>query len=104
MNIRRPQALHRGAAFAVALGVALAALPHAASAQGLFDLLFGRRAAPTHSLPPQATPYGDPSMGPGPGTPQPWIGNNTGRALTYCVRSCDGRYFPLQRHANATPA
>jgi hypothetical protein len=23
--------------------------------------------------------------------------------VTYCVRLCDGRYFPLQRHAGATP-
>jgi hypothetical protein len=24
-------------------------------------------------------------------------------SVTYCVRLCDGRYFPLQRHAGATP-
>src|SRR5438046_1027025 len=95
--------LLRGAAFAAALAPALVALPHAASAQGLLDFLFGRRSAPTQSLPPQVSPYADPTMGPGPGSPQPSIGNNTGRAVSYCVRSCDGRYFPLQRHANATP-
>ena len=27
-----------------------------------------------------------------------------GHGTVYCVRTCDGRYFPLQRHAGATPA
>ena len=27
-----------------------------------------------------------------------------GRSVAYCVRLCDGRYFPIQRHANASPA
>ena len=26
-----------------------------------------------------------------------------GALVAYCVRLCDGRYFPIQRHTNATP-
>lgn len=28
----------------------------------------------------------------------------SGQYVSYCVRLCDGRYFPIQRHANTTPA
>ena len=30
--------------------------------------------------------------------------SRAGGALAYCVRLCDGRYFPLQRHGDVTPA
>lgn len=30
-------------------------------------------------------------------------GSNIGRSVAYCVRLCDGRYFPMARHANANP-
>jgi hypothetical protein len=54
---------------------------------------------------PQANAYADP--GPimqerhGPAS-APSIGGGTGRYVAYCVRLCDGRYFPMQRHSNAT--
>lgn len=54
---------------------------------------------------PQANAYSDP--GPalqeryGPAS-TPSIGSGTGRYVAYCVRLCDGRYFPMQRHGNAT--
>ena len=32
----------------------------------------------------------------------PSIGGSTGQSVAYCVRLCDGRYFPMQRHSNAT--
>lgn len=82
-----------------------------ASAQG-FDIgvLFG--GAPQRQqqyIPPQASAYSDPSAhersypkvsGSAPSsTPS---SGGTGRSLAYCVRLCDGRYFPMPRHANAT--
>lgn len=54
---------------------------------------------------PQPSAYSDP--GPvmqeryGPAS-TPSIGGGTGQSVAYCVRLCDGRYFPMQRHANAT--
>jgi hypothetical protein len=80
-----------------------------ASAQGLLDVLFGRRAAPP---PPPAHAYVDPYPqfpGARPGSP-PAASERSGpvlsggRSVYYCVRLCDGRHFPIQRHANATPA
>ncbi|MEA2877332.1 MAG: hypothetical protein QOF14_2528 [Hyphomicrobiales bacterium] len=56
-------------------------------------------------VPPQANAYSDP--GPvmqeryGPAS-TPSISGGTGRYVAYCVRLCDGRHFPMQRHGNAT--
>ena len=71
-----------------------------ASAQGLFDFLFGspRRPGP----PPNARSYADPYpgfSGDGERRPAP-----AGTAGTFCVRLCDGRYFPIQRASGANPA
>jgi Protein of unknown function (DUF2865) len=81
--------------------VALAATD--ASAEGIFDFLFGgliRRppAPPTEQV---HSSYADPSFYPGPANPN--IDTSTGRTTSYCVRLCDGRYFPMERHANASP-
>jgi len=87
-----------------------------ASAQGLFNWFgggqrqddryprqnswFGQR-----QYTPQANAYSD--LGPvmqeryGPAS-TPSISGGTGQSAAYCVRLCDGRYFPMQRHANAT--
>jgi len=54
---------------------------------------------------PQVSAYSDP--GPvmqeryGPAS-TPSISGGTGRYVAYCVRLCDGRHFPMQRHSNAT--
>lgn len=68
-----------------------------ASAGGFFDMLFGgfqRRMA----LPQQSNSYSDPYVS-GSET-----SGSTGHGTAYCVRTCDGRYFPIQRHAGVTPA
>jgi hypothetical protein len=78
-----------------------------AAAQGLFDSLFNgdRYSARQRSYAPRDTnAYTEPSSGQAqdrPAAPQASYG--TGRAVAYCVRLCDGRYFPMARHANATP-
>ena len=54
---------------------------------------------------PQASAYSDPHpvmqerYGP---ASTPSISGGSGQSVAYCVRLCDGRYFPMQRHANAT--
>jgi len=72
-----------------------------AAAQGLFQALFGgfQRRAPAY-LPPQTSSFADPFGG---GESRRSAGG-FGHGTVYCVRTCDGRYFPLQRHAGATPA
>ena len=97
----------RGIALALCV-VAVAACT--AAAQSAREELFGapvRRAAP-HSE-PLARAYADPRgdaadpmeffrrQGPSSGT-------HSGGGAAYCVRLCDGRYFPLQRNADIAPA
>ena len=84
------------AAFALA-GVIIVA-PRAASAEGLFDFLFGGLKQQHQAPPPQASFFADPSA-----TPQPApVRTAGGSGPAFCVRSCDGRYFPLSR-GNASP-
>jgi hypothetical protein len=73
-----------------------------AAAQGLFDALFGafHRRAP---MPPQTNVYAEP-FGMFGEPRRPSADSGFGHGMVYCVRTCDGRYFPLQRHAGATPA
>ncbi len=72
-----------------------------ASAQhSLFDTFFGRRPAAPASASAFADPFSqwNPFGSRTPETPRV----ETGTA--YCVRLCDGRYFPIERHGDASPA
>jgi hypothetical protein len=78
-------------------GLALTAVPAPASAQNLFDFFFNSARRP--SPPPNVTAYADPqsdALSAKPADP------DSGPAVSYCVRLCDGRFFPIQRSA-ATP-
>lgn len=81
-----------------------------AAAQGFFDMIFnGDRYAPRRNYaPPQGNAYADPSNPSdrpvyAPSGAAPQVSHGGGRGVAYCVRLCDGRYFPIQRHANANP-
>lgn len=94
-----------------------------AAAQGGFFGIFENSARPGGGwfgrqrtyVPHQASPYTDPSQNGsdryGAGFGHNSYGERTvsapssggGRGVAYCVRLCDGRYFPIQRHANANP-
>jgi Protein of unknown function (DUF2865) len=81
------------------LAGALALGPSGASAEGLFDMFFGgfhKRQAP-----PQANFFADPFGQNQPSAPPPRPVASGGGAA-FCVRSCDGKYFPLMR-GNSTP-
>jgi hypothetical protein len=96
-----------------AVVVASLMLSAPAGAQGFFnswfgggqrqDSWFGQRPQP--APPPSA--YGDPSNPNDRPVSTPYgqaaPAGGTGRAVAYCVRTCDGRYFPMQRLANANP-
>ncbi|PWT91780.1 MAG: hypothetical protein C5B56_03320 [Proteobacteria bacterium] len=77
-------------------GLALA-VPAPASAQGLFDFLFGKPRAPS-----SASSYADPNAP----TDRPDAGPryDSSSGVAYCVRLCDGRYFPIQRASGANVA
>jgi Protein of unknown function (DUF2865) len=92
--------MSRRMAIATTIGVAVsvALTPNMAAAQGLFDFLFGgfnkpasQRAAPQGSL--FADPFGTNPQAPA----QPRATVSGGSGAAFCVRSCDGRYFPLTR-------
>jgi len=94
--IRRQTRLSRGVKGTLVTGIIVTTLVTsiaAASAQNIFEALFGRlwsshsnaNADPNTPLPsPEATHSED--------------------GLAYCVRLCDGRYFPIQRHSGANLA
>ena len=82
----------------------LSSLPASA---GFLDFLFG----PTPDQPSRANSYAAPTSPLGRVAPPPMgaesvregLGLDGGRAVAFCVRLCDGRNFPLERTANATP-
>ena len=85
---------------AMALGLAWPATP--ASAEGLFQALFGvfHRRGP-EPLPSQSSSYADPGLF---GDQRQGEAGGFGHGMVYCVRTCDGRYFPIPRHGSASPA
>lgn len=111
MKVRRTIKLPRrsvalpAALLCVAIGMAA---PHAVRAQGFFDFLFGgpeRRPPPPPTYPPPPpppigriapAPLGQENVTGG--------GGSTGHGVAFCVRLCDGQYFPMEKMANATPA
>lgn len=74
-------------------------VPRQASAEGLFDLFFGGFRKQQHqTAPEQANFFADPNPQNQPTPPRPVALGGP----AFCVRSCDGKYFPLTR-GNASP-
>lgn len=91
----------------VMLAMPVVLAPGAASA-GIFDFLFGGDKPQRQESQPQQQPsnaFADPF---GLSTPNPAPAQSAssggGRFTTYCVRTCDGRYFPLTGRGSGTPA
>ena len=88
-------------AAAVALIGSVALVPRVASAEGLFDFLFGG-AHKQRQAPAQANFFADPFGLNQQPAPPPRAVASSGSGPAFCVRSCDGKYFPLMR-GNASP-
>jgi hypothetical protein len=89
----------------VAVVAASALMPQASSAQGFFDFFrsFGHRdRAPAPRSEPYA--YADPSEVPPSMAPRPSVPSEPSARSTYCVRLCDGRFFPVSGPAAASRA
>jgi len=92
----------------ILLVLGLLALPGAASAEGgLFGAIlnaFGRAIAPQHhSAPPPVEVPGNPlsdTFAPG----SEIKAAEGGPQVSFCVRTCDGRYFPIAKNESVTPA
>lgn len=98
---------HRVYALAALLAAVALASPTPAAAEGIFDFFFGGL---HRALEPQrpASAYAEPSAAPygGPGAPAdtPQRDAGAGPHTGYCVRSCDGHYFPVQAQGNISAA
>lgn len=91
-------------ALVLAAAMAFAIAPGAASA-GIFDFLFGNEKPERPAPQSQSNSFADPLdlfSNPNP-APAP-AASTGGRFTSYCVRSCDGRYFPLTSRGGNTPA
>lgn len=92
---------------AAALAILSISYPGQASAQGLFDFLFGRPAA-APAVPPVSQPAEhDSSTAIAPQRREsirPGNSSPSYRSVSFCVRLCDGRFFPLQHHRGVAPA
>jgi uncharacterized protein DUF2865 len=73
-------------------------VPNAALAENLFDFLFGGIKQQIQ----QASQLADPTSQQGASTPGQRVAGGSGPA--FCVRSCDGKYFPINARGTATPA
>lgn len=81
---------------AAAIGGPVALAPEISSAENLLDFLFG--GGPKQQN--QTSLFGNIFNNPQPTPPRPVV---AGMGPAFCVRSCDGKYFPLMRGA-ASPA
>src|SRR6266478_296650 len=87
---------------AIAALASAVALPRMASAESIFDFFFGGfQKQQQRQAPGQANFFADPfGLNQQPAPPPRPVASASGPA--FCVRSCDGKYFPLAR-GNATP-
>ena len=86
---------------AVTLVSAVALAPRMASAEGIFDFFFGGFQKQQRQGSGQANFFTDPfGLNQQPAPPPRPVASGSGPA--FCVRSCDGKYFPLAR-GHATP-
>jgi len=91
---------------AIALTAALGLTANPAAAQNFFDMLFGNGAQrpQQHGAPAQASFFADPFGLNQQAAPPQQRQASAGGGPAFCVRSCDGKYFPLQIRGGATPA
>jgi hypothetical protein len=88
---------------AVMLAGPLALSPRMASAEGLFDFFFGgAQKQQQRQAPAQANFFADPfGLNQQAVPPKPVATAGSGPA--FCVRGCDGRYFPISTRGGVTP-
>src|SRR5256714_5722515 len=88
---------------AAALAGTAALAPTTVSAEGLFDMLLGAfQKLQRPNSPPQANFFADP-FGANQ-QPAPQLRSASGSGPAFCVRICDGRYFPVTARGGASPA
>lgn len=105
VSCRRDKTICRAAGIVLAALAMITFVPASAAAQNLFDTLFGRVSQPAaRELPPPAISYSAPLVLFDRATPNRSYDDASGPSASYCVRLCDGRYFPLQRNSAVSSA
>src|ERR1700724_4434770 len=95
--------VRRRVMLAATIAGSLALVPGPVSAEGLVDFFFGAQKQQARQAPPQGNSFSDPfglNQQPQQQAPAPRV---AGYGPSFCVRSCDGKYFPLTLRGNATP-
>jgi hypothetical protein len=93
--------IRRSAPIAAVFAVVLAGSAGQTSAQGLFGLFGSPQRDPA---PAPAMSYADPAVPPPVSVRPAPAAPSAGRTVSYCVRLCDGRHFPIQSHSAASAA
>jgi hypothetical protein len=89
---------------AVVVSGPVALAPRVASAEGLFDFLFaGPQKQQQRQAPAQASFFADPFGLNQQPAPPPRPAATAGSGPAFCVRSCDGKYFPLLARGGSSP-
>jgi hypothetical protein len=94
--------MRRRAMLVAALAALVAVSPRMASAGSLFDVFFGGGQKQQQRAAPQGHFFADLfGLNQQPAPPPRQVASGGGPA--FCVRSCDGRYFPLTARGSASP-
>ena len=97
----------RAAAGVLAAGLLTLDLPAPASAQGLFESIFGNLSRTLHAPVREPVPihaFAEPSVRFERAVNPPSVHIETGPAKAFCVRTCDGHFFPVRAHAGMSAA
>ena len=88
----------------VMLAGPVAVEPRVASAEGLFDFFFsGQQKQQQRQAPAQASFFADPfGLNQQPASPPRPVAT-AGSGPAFCVRSCDGKYFPIAARGGSSP-
>jgi hypothetical protein len=107
MTARGGKAVSRIAAGILCLGAVTMSLSTPASAEGFFERLFGglRQSFERPRQPINAPAYADPRGGEAVNPPQQHqLRAETGPNRAFCVRTCDGHFFPVQARPGLSAA
>ena len=102
------RAMFRVAAGVLAVGVFTLGFAPPASAENIFERIFSglRRAVEPPQMPESARGFADPftSLANAINPPREQLRGDNGPSKAFCVRTCDGRFFPVQAHAGVSAA
>jgi uncharacterized protein DUF2865 len=104
VGIANRSSIRSGGALLTALTICLVGTVQPASAQSLFEALFGGFRRQAQPVSHESSSYADPFNSLSGETRRSSGEASFGHGIVFCVRTCDGRYFPLQRHGGTSPA